>query len=361
MNNNNPMMNNNNNQLMNNNNNPMNNNNNPMMMNNNINPMMNNNNPMMMNNNINPMMNKNNNPMMMNNNPMMVNNNNNQKMNNIKNPMMINNNEMQDQLIEFNSMRNIINLYEKRIKFLEEQIKKKDSEIINLKNRLSSNFCFNQNMQPFNFNVMMMQQMMNFMNRINFINQLNDSNKMMNNNSNNSIKNLTLNFSFNNNMKIQIMCKSNEKMKSVIQRFLSKFGNFGNNNFIYIFNAKKINENLTVEESGLCNNGIIHVIDRKDKALIQNIPEISTSHKPMINLSFNLRNGENILIIIEKDARISEAIIKFFNKAGIVASESIYFVYNGVKIDHNDNRKIKELFKNNDSIIVIDISKVYGA
>jgi hypothetical protein len=81
----------------------------------------------------------------------------------------------------------------------------------------------------------------------------------------------------------------------------------------------------------------------------------------MINLSFNLRTGKNILIVVEEDARISEAIIKFFNKASIDASESIYFVYNGVKIDHNDNRKIKELFKNNDSIIVIDISKVYGA
>ena len=47
---------------------------------------------------------------------------------------------------------------------------------MNLKNRLSSNFCFNQNIQPFNFNLMIMQQMMNFINK----NQLNDSNKMMN-------------------------------------------------------------------------------------------------------------------------------------------------------------------------------------
>jgi hypothetical protein len=38
---------------------------------------------------------------------------------------MKNNNEIQKQLVEFNSMRNIINLYEKKIKFLEEQIKKK--------------------------------------------------------------------------------------------------------------------------------------------------------------------------------------------------------------------------------------------
>ena len=248
----------------------------------------------------------------------------------------------------------------KRIKFLEEQIKKKDSEIINLKNRLSSNFCFNQNMQPFNFNVMMMQQMMNFMNRINFINQLNDSNKMMNNNTNNSVKNLTLIFSFNNNVKIQIMCKSNEKMKSVIQKFLAKCG-FGNNNYIYIFNAKKINENLTVEESGLCDNGVISVIDKKDKALIQNIPEISTSHKPMINLSFALSTGKNIYIIIEEDARISEAITKFYNQANIGSSESFYFLYNGVKIDHNDDRKIKDFFKSGAHILVIDVNRVEGA
>ena len=343
----------NNNQLMNNNNNPMMRNNNPMMNNNNS-PMMRNNNPMMNNNN-NPMMNNNNNPMM--------NNNNNPMMNNNNNPMMNNNNEMQEQLIGFNSMRNIINLYEKRIKFLEEQIKKKDFEIMNLKNRLSSNFSFNQNMQPFN-NVMMMQQMMNFMNRINFINQLNDYNKIMNINNNNSAKYLTLVFSINNNLKINIQCKSNDKMESVIKHFLAKCCFTDNNSYIYIYNGKKINDNLTVEESGIYDHGIIFVIDKKDEAQFQNISEISISHLPMINLFFTLRNGNKIHIIIEGDARISDAIRKFFNKVNIVDSdikEKIYFLYNGLKIDPNDDKKIKDIFVGGAIIYVIETTNVYGA
>ena len=102
--------------------------------------------------------------MMMNNNmnnQMMMNNNMNNQMimNNSNNQMMMNNNinqngndKMKELLEELDYMRNKVNLYEKRIKTLEERIKEKDSEIINLKNMLSSNFNYNQGMQPFNYN-----------------------------------------------------------------------------------------------------------------------------------------------------------------------------------------------------------------
>ena len=77
------------------------------------------------------------------NNQMMMNNNINQ----------IGNDKIKELLEELDYMRNKLNLYEKRIKTLEERIKEKDSEIINLKNMLSSNFNYNQIMQPINISL----------------------------------------------------------------------------------------------------------------------------------------------------------------------------------------------------------------
>jgi hypothetical protein len=233
---------------------------------------------------------------------------------------------------------------------------------MNLKNRLSSNFCFNQNMQS--YNAMMIQQMMNFMNRINFINQLNNYNKMQDSNIFNSVKNLTLTFSFNNNLKVQIQCQSNDKMKSVIDKFLCKCAFKENNSYIYVFNGKKINDNLTVEESGLCDNGIIYVIDKKYEDQFQNNSEMSISHKPKINLLFTSPSYK-ILIAIEEDAKFSEAIRKFFNKAKIDDSKrkEIYFLYNGKTLDHTDDRKIKDFLSGESyfTINVIDITNIIGA
>ena len=74
------------------------------------------------------------------NNQMMINYNNNQMMmnNNMNNPMVMNNNinqmgndKMKELLEELDYMRNKVNLYEKRIKTLEERIIEKDSEIMN--------------------------------------------------------------------------------------------------------------------------------------------------------------------------------------------------------------------------------------
>ena len=84
--------------------------------------------------------------------------------------------KMKELLEELDFMRNKVNLYEKRIKTLEERIKEKDSEINDLKFRLNS-YC-NPNMpQPYfpnpnynyqnNNNCMMMGQMNNVNNAIN--------------------------------------------------------------------------------------------------------------------------------------------------------------------------------------------------
>ena len=368
----------NNNQMKNNNNQMMMNNNNIMMNNiqmiNNNNKMMNNNQMMMMNNN---QMKNNNNQMMMMNNNQMINNdnkimNNNQMMmmNNINNSIYNNNqnsnklddNEKQEQLLEIDYMRKKINIYKERIKTLEELIKQKDFEIDNLKNRLSSNFCYNQNMQPINYNpMMMMEQMNNFKNKIeNFNNEINDNNntnKAKNEKKNDIVKNLTLNFSFHE-TNVQIQCQSNEKMKSIIKRFSTKAALEGDS-YYFICKGKKVIDDLTIDENEIFDKDLILVFEtaenKKDEA------QMKINSDPMINLTFNFQ-GKYLTIHVSKNSRFSEAVEKFVMKT-CIPKKDLHFLYNSSLLQSNENRTIEEIFKgdNNIKIDAINDPEVIGA
>jgi hypothetical protein len=315
-------------------------NNNPMMKNSNVmnnnqimsfNQMMNNNNQM---NNKNQMVNNNhmmNNNQMINNNQIKMNNNQMMMMNNINNSIYNNNqnsnklddNEKQEQLLEIDYMRKKINIYKERIKTLEELIKQKDFEIDNLKSRLSSNFCYNQNMQPINYNpMMMMEQMNNFKNKIeNFNNEINDNinnnnnNKAINEKKNDIVKNLTLKFSFQG-TEVQIQCQSNEKMQSIFKKFSAKAALEGDSYFL-MCKGEKVNDNLTIDENGIFDKDLILVCEnnflsknKKEKA------QMKINSDPMIKLSFNLQ-GQCLTIQVSKNNKFSEAVEKFALKACI--------------------------------------------
>ena len=369
LNNNNKMMNNN--QMMMMNNNQMKNNNNQMMMNNN-NIMMNNN--QMINNN---QILNNNNKMMNNNQMMMMNNINNSIYNNNQNSNILDDNEKQEQLLEIDYMRKKINIYKERIKTLEELIKQKDFEIDNLKNRLSSNFCNNQNMQPINYNpMMMMEQMNNFKNKIeNCNNEINDNdnnNNNYNNNNNNKainekendiVKNLTLNFSFHG-TNVHIQCQSNEKMKSIIKKFSAKAA-LEVDSYCFLCKGKKVIDNLTIDENGIFDKDLILVFEITNKILAENKKDetqMKSNPDLMINLLFNLE-GKCILVDVSKNSRFSEAVEQFVMKAGIQNKEDLHFLYKSKKLESNENRTIQELFKesNNIRIEAIYTSGVIGA
>jgi hypothetical protein len=374
----------NNNQMKNNNNQMMMNNNNIMMNNNqkinNNNKMMNNNQMMMMNNN--QMINNNSQMMMMNNNQMInndnkiMNNNQMMMMNNINNSIYNNNqnsnklddNEKQEQLLEIDYMRKKINIYKERIKTLEELIKQKDFEIDNLKSRLSSNFCYNQNMQPINYNpMMMMEQMNNFKNKIeNFNNEINDNinnnnnNKAINEKKNDIVKNLTLKFSFQG-AEVQIQCQSNEKMQSIFKKFSAKAALEGDSYFL-MCKGEKVNDNLTIDENGIFDKDLILVCEnnflsknKKEKA------QMKINSDPMIKLSFNLQ-GQCLTIQVSKNNKFSEAVEKFALKA-CIPKKDISLLYNSKLLESNENRTIEEIFEgdNNIKIDVIKNSEVIGA
>ena len=292
--------------------------------------------------------------------------------NNNQNNKKLNDNEMQEQLTELDYMRKKINIYQERIKTLEELIKQKDFEIENLKYRLSSNFCFNQNMQPINYNpILMMEQMNNFKYKIDNINQIKNNNNTSSEKSNDRVENLTLTFRYGE-TQIQVQCQSNEKMQSAINRFCIKAA-VKPDSYKFIFNAKAVINNLTIKENGLSNNCNIFVIDTKKKNLadnkkeetqMKNNPEIPLCY-PTIQLSFNCRGTRLICIPVSKNTRFSEAISKFLMKMGILEQiNHLFFLYNSIKLNVDDDRTIEEIFgknKNDIEIVVIDPFEVKGA
>ena len=296
--------------------------------------------------------------------------NNNQKMqmnnmnNNISNNNQINNNEMQEQIEELDYIKKKIKLYEERIKSLEERIKNKDLEIINLKNRLNSNFYNCQNNLSFNYNLMMMEQMQNFMNNAN---QTNDNNEMEIQRYENYSKNLTLTFLLpnSNNDKIKVQCMSNERVEKVIQKFLYKVCK-PNVDYKYIFNSQELNKDLTVEESGLYNNACIHAVEKKDENQIKNMKQIlplkSISNRVKKNISF-ISNRNRIFLTLDVSTKVSEAIKIYLKKMEFSGNENhLSFLWNGMRIDINDQRTIEEAFQGNCiAITVIELVGIIGA
>ena len=297
--------------------------------------------------------------LMNNNKRMQMNNMNNNMNNNISNNNQINYNEMQEQIEELDYMKKQIKLYEERIKTLEERIKNKDLEIINLKNRLNSNFYNCQNNLSFNYNLMMMELMKNFMNNAN---QINDNNEMRIQRYENYSKNLTLTVLLPNSKdnKMSVQCMSNERVEKVIQKFLYKVCK-PNADYKYIFNSQELNKDLTVEESGLYNNACIHVVEKKDENQIKNmnqmLPLKSISNRVQ-NISF-ISNNNRILLTLDVSTKVSEAIKIYLKKSDMSGNEShLLFLYNGNRIDINDQRTIEEAFQGN--CIDITVTEMVG-
>ena len=304
------------------------------------------------------------------NNQMMMNNSNNQMMinNNMNNQMMMNNNinqngndRMKELLEELDYMRNKVNLYEKRIKTLEERIKEKDSEIINLKNMLSSNFNYNQGMQPFNYNhyPMMKGQMNNFMNNSN---QAINSNNME---KENSSKNLIINFIFDDNI-IAVQGNSNMTIEKLIKNFRVKLciDNFSGD---YFFEGKKIDKDSvqTLKESGIFNESDIYVFDQNDKNQKEKISRILPHNNNIITITFNASTGDKTKINVIYCIEISKVLKLYCKKMGIskaLIGKDIMFMHNGAKLTIGDNRTLGEIFRNySASITVYDLKGIIGA
>ena len=85
----------------------------------------------------------------------------------------------------------------------------------------------------------------------------------MENNAENKIKNYTLNFRIQNiNKCVKILCKSNDKMKDLINKFTSE-ENYEKDLYSFICYGHTINKNETVAECGLSEGSDIFFVEKK--------------------------------------------------------------------------------------------------
>ena len=172
-------------------------------------------------------------------------------MNNMMNQMTMNNNNMMNQMA-MNNMMNQMNP--------------------NMMNQMNNNM-MNQMNQNFMMNMLMNQmnnQMQNLSNNAQeFQNQQQQNNENFNNNQTNPQQNqddgtrLEITFIKNNQNEaqrsIKIFCLNSEKVGDIIQKYRVKADD-NNKEEKFIYNAKKLNPDLTVAEAGLINQSKIFVM-----------------------------------------------------------------------------------------------------
>ena len=142
---------------------------------------------------------------------------------------------------------------------LNEELIKQAQFLLKLLN-IKKNFLFGQNFQNNNMNNIFNPMQNNQMNMFNNIN--NQFQQMMNQNIMNEprdLKRKEIGLRFerpDEENSIYVLCFTDEKISEVI----NKYKNMARIKLNFLYNAKELNPNKTVEESGLMNNSIVQVI-----------------------------------------------------------------------------------------------------
>ena len=244
-------------------------------------------------------------------------------------------------------VKNLIEPYEQKIKELEEKLRQKEFEIACLKNKLNEKE--NENM-------------MSQMNHMNIMNQM-----MMN--QNDDEPQIDVYFQIKGINSKRIKCSFDEMIISVINKYCRKTG-VDKDNFRFIYNGKKLNESLTVAESGLSNNSNIYVIQIKNNRPTnsnENNNLEGNENKSKYNISFSHAYRGKLNIVCNIDDKLADAIKKYGEKININFIESFQknysFLYNASKIHFEDlNKTIGQFFKLaiNPVIIVYDTQNLIG-
>ena len=241
------------------------------------------------------------------------------------NPMLMNNLGMmgmnsQHHLMDENAMRikTIIQPYENKIKDLEEIIRQKDFEIALLKDKLNNNGINIQSQNIININPMNQMNMM--------IKNLNEENL---------IKGKEIIATLVNNIGDTVekfSCFENE-MTYIL---LDKMNNNHHWNLLkYYYNGKRLHPFLTIKENGIHDN-------------------FQITGDFTINFYFKSGNGSNITIVSDGNHPIKKVIKYYLLRIGKEGCFDKYvFLYNSAKLNIEDKRPSKEIFKNNTIHIIV--------
>ena len=351
-----------------------------------------------------------------------------------QNMMFMNNMENQSNSKDIN-IEEIIKPFKEKIRKLQDEISEKDSEIAQLKFKLmqydngnkANNQFINNNMgqmnNQMNNNMGQMNYQMNPMNNngnqmsmnminnpFNMMNNQFNMNNMMNNfmmnnqmnqmdnmgsqinemeneklprmemgYQNQLIKNLSIEVRMEKGEAISVNCRSNDKMKNLIQKFCTKacIDKVEDYDFI-IIKKEEAKLDSSIEENGIKQKDYILAIkkldknmegqvdqslnDKKESYFIEENPKILG--EPIV-VYFDASTGQKVSIPIGLNNTIKDAFILFCNKMAINYSDiekEIFFIYNGRKLECDDITTLKQIgIRNNISITVFDQGNVVGA
>ena len=291
-------------------------------------------------------------------------------------------------------VKNIVEPYEKKIKDLEEQLRKKDFEIAVLKEKLhdseEKNRIDQMNM-PMNMGMGGMNQGMGDMNMgmggmnmgMGGMNMgMGDMNMGMGdmnmggeifepNNEKKDYDIISVIFRFSGeteaNEPILLRCFIDDEFGFIQKKVLKKLNVSGTIKFI--FNAKNANPNLTMAELGIENNANIFIVNTKDSKISLKKEPLKNSESGLkCNVAFKTTQGTIHNLYFDPDITIGSAIAKYLLRVGRddlinISEDRIAFVFNAKRYTTKDTISLKKLFKGNMhvSIIVNDINNLIGA
>ena len=132
-----------------------------------------------------------------------------------------------------------------------------------------------------------------------------------------------------------------------------------NNNYINNFNNE---EYIEEANKGNIPRRIFTQI-KNDKQILVN--DNNNNNCPKRNIKFSFSNGSSVMMTVPIDIKVKDLIIAFINQIGFntsILDKDIYFLFNGSKIDINEEKTLEQMQIFDPSIIlVIDTRGVLGA
>ena len=238
----------------------------------------------------------------------------------------------------------------------------------------------NYNGQMFNNNFFGINNQMNGMNNMNNMNNMMNMNNMFNNmmNMNNMFNNM---MNANNNYNMMNINNLNNQMgmNMIINNQMNMNMNNMNNNMLMMNFMNQMNANINNNSNQLNNQKNVNGNNVQNINVNNNNRQESKSVLPrnisvrqernilpnenMRNIRFDASTGIKIMIKLNKEATLEEAIKQFVKKLGLpesVIENDLIFLFNGSKIDVHSKKPIKT-FQDFAAITVFDQNNVIGA
>ena len=232
-------------------------------------------------------------------------------------------------------------------------------------------------------NPMFMQMQMNINMIYDMQNKIMKQMSSFKNENSGEVKNLLVRVMMEDGKKIFVQCNSNDKLESALNNFKNKTERIGNlyDYDFFIVKEKKAKIDSTFEGNGIKDSNFYITYRKKlNNSNENNIIEQNLNHNnepgnnsndnleinsinsgKKINISFVFPKGVRFIIAIDQNNTFKDAVYAFCKKVGDISfdqvEKNIFFLFNGIKLDIKDKRKLCQFSFGNDLVVIVLDSK----